>query len=564
MGIFFGSCSHKNLKDDPQAELIVQLIDGAKKYKDTVMNTDRADSLAEEALKFALVSNNDFLISRAYTANLEYRTGQNLNVEQGKEYFSQALNNARNIGNDSLAADAYLAYTHFLIKRNLPKDALNYLNMMPEMKSDKDFFKVKELLLHSEINKIENQPFEQLRNLMDANYKAYDAENYQLKNETDQKLSDFYLNEKKYENALGYNDKMRASIASQTKIDSVQWYYVEADRLVILTKYIDNSAVIDIARKIDDFGKRMNIPKLSFYAQSSLRTYLIDHQDFNSLENWYNKYPSQLQELKVQNKSYYYRVKAYLSENRKVVDSAKYFFDAALQSSQDQNPYSLYTYYLRKGDFEKRNNQLKQAYSDYEQAFEYSLKTNNYYNQIAVGEDIVAYFMKEKNDVKANQYLTKLNLAKSDLIQFLSDDNIRSVELDNILAQKELARKKILERQEMKHNQQYLIITLFIILVLMTLVVVSYYKVPIWWIKSMGYVSFLMFFEFLMMLIDGWLHAFTHGEPWKILLFKVVLLTFLVPIHHWIEKYIVNLLLQDHLRNFVKKHGFNKKREMEV
>lgn len=207
---------------------------------------------------------------------------------------------------------------------------------------------------------------------------------------------------------------------------------------------------------------------------------------------------------------------------------------------------------------------MKQAYSDYEQAFEYSLQTNNYYNQIAVGEDIVSYFMKEKNDVKANQYLTKLNLAKSDLIQFLSDDNIRSVELDNILAQKELARKKIVERQEMKHNQQYLIITLFIILVLMTLVVVSYYKVPIWWIKSMGYVSFLMFFEFLMMLIDGWLHAFTHGEPWKILLFKVVLLTFLVPVHHWIEKYIVNLLLQDHLRNFVKKHGFNKKREMEV
>lgn len=76
--------------------------------------------------------------------------------------------------------------------------------------------------------------------------------------------------------------------------------------------------------------------------------------------------------------------------------------------------------------------------------------------------------------------------------------------------------------------------------------------------------SLLMFFEFLMMLIDGWLHAFTHGEPWKILLFKVVLLTFLVPVHHWIEKYIVNLLLQDHLRNFVKKHGFNKKREMEV
>ena len=235
-----------------------------------------------------------------------------------------------------------------------------------------------------------------------------------------------------------------------------------------------------------------------------------------------------------------------------------------MQADSLQNDYSLYNHFLRKGDFEKRNDRTEQAFQDYERSFEYSLKTNNYYNQIDVGEEIVNYFTAQGENLKSNQYLKELNVSKTNLIQFLSNENIRNVELSNILAQKELERKKILEKKETQHNQQYLLITMLIILIIMTMVVFSYYKIPTWWIRSMGYLSFLMFFEFIIMLIDGWWHNKTHGEPWKILLFKVALLSLLVPFHHWIEKTIVNLLLQDHLRNFVAKYGFKKKPKIEI
>ena len=561
--IFF-NCKQKNVNNSDEFANFQKLRSEARKYKDTMMENGKADSLAVETLKFALISNNDFLISSAYGINLRDRKLSNITVKKGKEYFSQALNSAEKIGNDSLVADSYLQICNFSLEKDLPNDALNYLNMMPETELDKNYFKIQKLIILSKIDQMENQPYDQLRNLMDANYKAYDADIFELKNETYLLLSNFYLNEKKYENALKYNDLLKESITSQKKLDSTAWYYSEANRLVILTQYVDNKAVIEIARKINDYGIRKHIPQLCYFAQSSLRTYLIDHADLASLEDWYKKYPGQLRELKEQNIAYFYRVKAFIAENHKEMDSASYYFDAALQADSLQNDYSLYNHFLRKGDFEKRNDRTEQAFQDYERSFEYSLKTNNYYNQIDVGEEIVNYFTAQGENLKSNQYLKELNVSKTNLIQFLSNENIRNVELSNILAQKELERKKILEKKETQHNQQYLLITMLIILIIMTMVVFSYYKIPTWWIRSMGYLSFLMFFEFIIMLIDGWWHNKTHGEPWKILLFKVALLSLLVPFHHWIEKTIVNLLLQDHLRNFVAKYGFKKKPKIEI
>lgn len=67
-----------------------------------------------------------------------------------------------------------------------------------------------------------------------------------------------------------------------------------------------------------------------------------------------------------------------------------------------------------------------------------------------------------------------------------------------------------------------------------------------------------MFFELLMLLIDTKMHHFTEGEPWKILILKLILIPFLFPIHHWIEKTFVNLLLNKKLTNFFKNLNLKK------
>ena len=86
--IFF-NCKQKNVNNSDEFANFQKLRSEARKYKDTMMENGKADSLAVETLKFALISNNDFLISSAYGINLRDRKLSNITVKKGKEYFSQ-------------------------------------------------------------------------------------------------------------------------------------------------------------------------------------------------------------------------------------------------------------------------------------------------------------------------------------------------------------------------------------------------------------------------------------------------------------------------------------------
>lgn len=66
----------------------------------------------------------------------------------------------------------------------------------------------------------------------------------------------------------------------------------------------------------------------------------------------------------------------------------------------------------------------------------------------------------------------------------------------------------------------------------------------------LGFFSFIFLFEFIILLADNSIHHWTHGEPWKILLIKIFLIAFLLPFHHWIEKRVVDYLLNHRLINF--------------
>jgi hypothetical protein len=45
-------------------------------------------------------------------------------------------------------------------------------------------------------------------------------------------------------------------------------------------------------------------------------------------------------------------------------------------------------------------------------------------------------------------------------------------------------------------------------------------------------------------LFDNAIHEITHGEPWKVLSIKIVLIGMLLPLHHYVEHKVVNNLLK--------------------
>ncbi|MBP0612677.1 hypothetical protein J8J42_06420 [Chryseobacterium sp. cx-311] len=173
------------------------------------------------------------------------------------------------------------------------------------MRPQQEAGEIRKLIIHSKINQIQNRPADQLENLIDADYLAADLENDSIKYETLSYLSDFYLLNKKHEKALEYLAELKKSVESAVPVDSVRWYYTESARLVILNRYMDHKVIPEMLKKIDDFGRRNNIPRLRFQAQSALRTYFIDHNQFQMMDDWYKKNPQELKDLKKQNLSYY-------------------------------------------------------------------------------------------------------------------------------------------------------------------------------------------------------------------------------------------------------------------
>ncbi|MBU4538519.1 MAG: hypothetical protein L6264_01885 [Weeksellaceae bacterium] len=526
-----------------------------------------ADSLIDLALSKALEKEDSLMIAYCYITSLKDKDAEKLSVEDGKLFLKQALNYAERLQDQNVATKANFAMCEFLLQKKKPDEASVILGIAANAQSSDKKNDIERLIIQSQINQQQDQSFEQLKALLDAQYMAADLENDSLQYISLQLLSDFYFSEGNYEKSLYYSQKIKEILQSKKPLDSVKWYYTEANRLSVFVKTMDNEAVYKIAEKINNFGKRKNISNLCSFAQSSLRSYFIEKKDFNRLKIWYTNHPDELKVLQKNNRPQFYRVKAYLAEQENKKDSALLYFDMAGQNIEKDNPYSLYNYYLRKSELEERNQLNEKAETDLETAYNYSQQTKLYKEQIDLANKIIAYHDTQGNKEKADYFLRNLNSSNANYIEMLNNDNIRKIELNTIFAHKELEREKEIEKTNRKHNIQYFIITLGILFFIMTIITLSLYHMPKWWLKSMSFISFIVLFEFIILIIDSKLHDWSHGDPYKILGVKVCIIAVLLPLHHWLEKKFLNLLLRGEVPRFfqrMKKKIFRSKNEIHL
>jgi hypothetical protein len=66
----------------------------------------------------------------------------------------------------------------------------------------------------------------------------------------------------------------------------------------------------------------------------------------------------------------------------------------------------------------------------------------------------------------------------------------------------------------------------------------------------LGFISFILLFEFIILLADQKIHHATHGEPWKILALKIVLIGIMMPLHHWTEHKVIHYLIHKKVVTF--------------
>lgn len=158
-------------------------------------------------------------------------------------------------------------------------------------------------------------------------------------------------------------------------------------------------------------------------------------------------------------------------------------------------------------------------------------------------ENLDSLYIKAGNKPKEAYNKLLLFSIKDSLNKQQKANDLLGVEID--IENQRTERDKIAkEEQRIKRNNlQYMGISAAIIAMFILLVGLGKFKVKPWFIRALGFISFILLFEFIILLVDAQLHALTHGEPLPILLVKIVLIAFLLPLHHWLEHKVLTFVM---------------------
>jgi hypothetical protein len=311
----------------------------------------------------------------------------------------------------------------------------------------------------------------------------------------------------------------------------------------------NNKLNTESMQEVLDFANRHDAIRLKNFEITLYRTHLIKADKISQLYDLYNKkFPLELVRLSGENPSLYFRLKAYFNEYKNKPDSAFYYLNSAEKLIHDDpNKILRANFHQRFGQFLVRQGKMKEAIGKYLEAYNLAHEAS-YFEYMLSSSNSLKTLYANLGDFKNAYTYSDLNRMLTDSINMLSqNDQLLLLEIDHESRQRELVAEQDREQTHRRHNIQYTAITIIIISLFVLLMMLGSLKVPSWTIKMLGFFSFILFFEFIIMIADHKIYEITANEPWKILLIKIGLIGFLLPFHHWIEKKVIHLLINKKL-----------------
>jgi tetratricopeptide (TPR) repeat protein len=159
-------------------------------------------------------------------------------------------------------------------------------------------------------------------------------------------------------------------------------------------------------------------------------------------------------------------------------------------------------------------------------------------------------FYKGLNKIDSAYYYQGINIAAKDSL--FSQEKTRAVQnlsFTEKIRQQEIEEAARLAKEERKSNVQLLGIGTFISFFFGLLFVFSKRKVNPKIVKFLGLLGLLLLFEFISLFIHPYIASWTHHIPVLMLLILVVVASILVPLHHKLEGWVKERLVQKSLQS---------------
>ena len=425
----------------------------------------------------------------------------------GLKYNQEAVDIANQSGVDSLRVYSLLSFgnTQLYINENL-KAFKNYIAAQ-EIAEKSDSKERKKLVI---------QTYDGLSSFYSS------IENYDKAIDYLYKILAYNKAEKNIENQIGSLYSIASTYTKAKKIDAAKRTYVEVEKLADSAKRDDYkfSATIGLLNAImesDDKAEGLNYlkthPEIRAKYEQVGMGYFLDY----GFGNFYSALK------KNDSANYYYAKSMPLIEQR-----ASVFQKIDAYYNFGKHLYSIGNYQKAISTF-----LLGKVLCDSTQNLDYS--------KLLV-ENLDSSYQKTGDFKNAFFYSNLRNKIKLEIDEKSKAKDVLALEID--AENKRIERAELEEKEETikRHNWQYMAIIVSILALFILLAALGVLKVPIKWVKALGFISFIFLFEFIILLADNWIHHATHGEPWKVLTIKVVLIALLLPFHHWLEHKVIHYI----------------------
>lgn len=519
-----------------------------------LMNVDlqQAEELGKQIILVAEESRDRELMVKAYMSNgqrCSYFGGRGDYTERSIQYYEKALDIARqNKLHDWTGAVQLRLAGVYLLKLDKDK-ALNLANEAASMLalSENDSLKAESDNMLGKVYLARNNKTLSLRKFLQALSQAEDINNPALIRDCYLNLSGFYSNIGNYEQAI---DKYTAALNKLDDLHEGNETYQRAIYMTAIGNLYGQQGKEDIALHYYEqsiaLGDSLKFPTLKVPAYIGiLNQFLRMDKPAKALEYFNSSRGAGLKEYlsKFGFSGVLDQAYAVIYTGMGKLDSARIYFERARgyfeQNTNDGIKISFYGGWA--GYFEKAGDR-KEAINKYMMVKDLAEK-NGLLEMLTLAAQHLDTLYAQSGDFKQSRYYNGIYYQYKDSVDKLNKEK----ELAQVEATDEQLRQEKLEKQQeederRRHNIQYMAITIGIAAFFVLLVFMGIFKVSESTIKVLGFFAFIMFFEFLILIADNKIHEFTHGEPWKVLAIKIVLIALLLPFHHWLEKKTIKYL----------------------
>ncbi|MBN2762631.1 MAG: tetratricopeptide repeat protein [Bacteroidales bacterium] len=149
------------------------------------------------------------------------------------------------------------------------------------------------------------------------------------------------------------------------------------------------------------------------------------------------------------------------------------------------------------------------------------------------------YYISIHNVDSAFAYQSATIAAKDSLFSQERQREIHSLTFDETMRQQNLALLKAAEEKKRSHNIQFALIAVAIVIFIIVFLLLSQtIIVNEKWIRFLGVMGLLLFFEFLNLFMHPYIARLTQHSPFYTLLVMVLIASLLIPFHHRIDYWI--------------------------